>query len=224
MPYHKTKESERTKYVYAFGKNGCQKIVLLPGKDGVTEVDIKRLHSWDDYEVDRNYANWKVPRTKEEKKVIKTWTEEYSRLFEDRFGYEPCKADLKAAVEDKFPPNWHISIDEAEERYKDKFEMRLDEAATREETFRKAIHDRIIELLEGLTDREKEIYRLVVTEEMKMKEAAAVLGISDSYVSRVMKKIRAILESDKFLRKNYGLGSDFDEVNRHETWEDTDES
>ena len=208
MPYHKTKESERTKYVYAFGKNGCRKIVLLPGKDGVTELDIKRLHSWDDYEVDRNYANWKVPRTEEEKKVIKTWTEEYCRLFEDRYGYEPNREDLKAAVAARFPMNWHLSLDEVDDEFKDKSTIRFDESQEREEEFRETVRDRIETLLEGLTEREKDIYELVVLKEMKKKEAAALLGISDSYVSRVMKKIEGILRNDKVLQKIYGAGSD----------------
>ncbi len=164
----------------------------------------------DDYEVERNLANWKVPRTEEEKKEIAIWAEEYSRAFEDRYGYEPCEADLKAAVEAKFPANWNGSIDEIEENFRDKSTAFSNDTETREKQFQEAIELRIEELLEGLSDREKEIYRLSVKEDLNNKEAGKVLGISDSYVSRVMKKIRAILKYDKILRKIYGVGSDSD--------------
>ena len=210
MKFHKTGKEARTSYSYEFkNEDGdAQKVTILPGQNGVTELDIAFLHKLDDREVENNLKTLKAPRTEKEKEEIAAWSEEYSRVFEDRYGYAPCEADLKAAVAARFPMNWHLSLDEVDDEFKDKSTIRFDESQEREEEFRETIHARIETLLEGLTQREKDIYELVVLKEMKKKEAAAVLSISDSYVSRVMKKIEGILRNDKVLQKIYSASSD----------------
>ena len=224
--FHKTFKEARKTYSYEFVISGGdrQTVTIIPGRDGVTEVDIKRLHNMDDSEVDGNLEAWRIPRTEEQKRDIEAWVEEYCRLFADRYGYEPCKADLKAIVKAKFPTLWNVSIDEIEENLGDKFTAFSNETETRENQFQDAIEIRIGELLGGLSAREKDIYRLVVKEDCNCTEAGKALGISDSYVSRVMKKIRAILRDDRILQKFYGVGSDSDEKDPLKIQEDTDES
>ena len=57
MRLKKTNKTNRTTYTYAFtdtddkGKTFIRKQTLRPGEDGVTEIDIKLLHSLDDREV-----------------------------------------------------------------------------------------------------------------------------------------------------------------------------
>ena len=56
MRLKKTKQTERTTYTYTFtntdenGNHFISKQILYPGEDGVTEMDIKMLHSMDDHE------------------------------------------------------------------------------------------------------------------------------------------------------------------------------
>lgn len=47
---YKTSQKKREQYVYY--SNGKKVATIIPGEDGVTEVDIERLHSEDDQEVD----------------------------------------------------------------------------------------------------------------------------------------------------------------------------
>ncbi len=48
---HKTSQKNRTNYIYYTSEGS--KIVITPGKNGVTEADIELLHSLDDTEVDK---------------------------------------------------------------------------------------------------------------------------------------------------------------------------
>ena len=87
MKIFKTNAAKRESYTYTFtnvdGKE--QSVTLRPGEDGVTEADIKMLHSLDDSEVYYNLKNLRPERTDEEKAAIKAWTEEIiqCRCFQD---------------------------------------------------------------------------------------------------------------------------------------------
>jgi len=207
MKTHKTPTSARTEYTYEFADG--TKVTLSPGKDGVTELDIKELHRLDDREVECNIRNSRPERTSEQKEVVNAWKEKYSRSFEERYGYTPNATDIQAAADIAFPANWNISLDEVGEKLKDKTNIICDKSWNATDDYQEKIEERIAFLLEGLTGREKEIYRLVVKEGLKKYEAGKILGISDSYVSRVMKKIRAIIEADEIIKKLHLSGSDF---------------
>lgn len=207
MRTHKTPTSARTEYTYEFADG--TKVTLSPGRDGVTELDIRELHRLDDREVENNIRNSHPERTTEQKEAINTWKEEYSRLIEEKYGYAPNATDIQAAADIAFPPNWNFSLDEVQEKFKDKTSIFADESQNATDEYQAEIKERITFLLEDLTEREKEIYHLVVEEGLKKYEAGERLGISDSYVSRVMKKIEAIIASDEILKKLHFSGSDF---------------
>lgn len=73
MRLKKTNQTNRTTYTYCFtdtddkGKTFIRKQTLRPGEDGVTEIDIKLLHSLDDSEVYINIKNMRPPVTDEQK-------------------------------------------------------------------------------------------------------------------------------------------------------------
>lgn len=75
MKIHKTRNDERETYIYRFSDG--TKVELNPGEDGVTEVDIKKLHALDDSEVYYNKKNLRPERTKEEKVEIDAWKKEF---------------------------------------------------------------------------------------------------------------------------------------------------
>ena len=87
MGIRKTRSDERTTYVYRFAD--ATKVELKPGKDGITEVDIKKLHALDDSEVYYNNKNLRPERTKEEKAEIESWKQEFISDFKKSNGYEP---------------------------------------------------------------------------------------------------------------------------------------
>ena len=55
LNYRKTPRGQRGTYTYEFADG--EKITVIPGAEGCTEIDIRRLHSIDDHEV---YVNIKV--------------------------------------------------------------------------------------------------------------------------------------------------------------------
>lgn len=65
MKTKKTRWDKRGTYTFQF--NDGTSITLRPGEDGVTEADIKILHSLDDAEVYNNIKNSRPPMTAEEK-------------------------------------------------------------------------------------------------------------------------------------------------------------
>ena len=71
LKIRKTRSDERTTYVYRFADE--TKVELKPVKDGITEVDIKKLHALDDSEVYYNNKNLRPGRSKEEKAGIDAW-------------------------------------------------------------------------------------------------------------------------------------------------------
>ena len=75
----KTYQDDRMTYSYQFA-NG-DKYTLEIDKDGITEADIKLLHSLDDSEVYNNCKNARPGRTKEEKDIIKVWRENFIEDF-----------------------------------------------------------------------------------------------------------------------------------------------
>ena len=79
MRLRKTRQEERATYTYTFtnADGNEERVTLKPGENGVTEADIKMLHSFDDSEVYYNLKNLKPKRTEEEKAEIEKWKKEY---------------------------------------------------------------------------------------------------------------------------------------------------
>ena len=97
MRIRKTKKEDRMVYKY---KTSRGIIVIKPGEDDVTEIDIKLLHSIDDSEVYYNLKNLRPERTNEEKAAIKEWRKSFIENFKREHGYEPNKYIVNDAVEE----------------------------------------------------------------------------------------------------------------------------
>ena len=79
----KTYQDDRMTYSYEFADG--DKYTLEIDKDGITEADIKLLHSIDDNEVYNNCKN--------------------------NHGYEPQKSDVDYYENEEFPRNYNLSLD-----------------------------------------------------------------------------------------------------------------
>lgn len=117
MRTRKTNSNDRAAYKYTScvrnedGSYSEETIEIKPGENGVTEADIKMLHSMDDSEVYYNNKNLRPTRTAEEKAEIKAWKEKYIKRFEERYGYKPNKDDVEYAANEHFPRNYNLSLD-----------------------------------------------------------------------------------------------------------------
>ncbi len=118
MKFHKTPRSKRSTYTYeVYDADGIKlpSIVIRPGEEGVTEVDIKALHALDDSEV---YYNLKAskPRTDTElKNKREEWRAQYIEEFIKKYGYSPHPKDVEDAVKERFPKNWTESLEKLQE-------------------------------------------------------------------------------------------------------------
>lgn len=172
MKIFKTNAAKRESYTYTFtnvdGKE--QSVTLRPGEDGVTEADIKMLHSLDDSEVYYNLKNLRPERTDEEKAAIKAWTEEYIKKETVYRGYEPTADEIKDVVKEHFPSNYNLSFDydfgerDSESKTDTAFDKSqlLYQAALVAETEESDETYRIRELINQMTDKQRKI--LILTE------------------------------------------------------------
>jgi RNA polymerase sigma factor (sigma-70 family) len=202
----KTKQTERTTYTYTFtdtdekGKQFIRKQTLRPGEDGVTEMDIKMLHSMDDHEVYINIKNLRPEMTDKEKAEQATWIEWFKSDFFIKYGYEPTKDDIKAAVSERYPKNWVMSLnlfesDDDGGDTSDRHEELADPNAfvDPDDSLPSDVR-RMREIVSGCTDKQREAYRLVYIEGYTEKEAAKIMGCTQQgvhkHISLVVKKIK----------------------------------
>lgn len=206
MRLKKTKQTQRTTYTYTFtdtdenGNHFIRRQTLRPGEDGVTEMDIKMLHSIDDHEVYINIKNLRPEMTAEEKAEQAAWVERFKADFLIKYGYEPNKDDVKAAVSDRYPKNWVMSLNQFEsdddggdtsDRHT---ELTDPNALVDPDDSLPADVRRMREIVSGCTDKQREAYRLVYIEGFTEKDAALVMGCSQQGVHKhldlIKKKIK----------------------------------
>ncbi|MCM1530554.1 MAG: hypothetical protein NC093_11260 [Alistipes sp.] len=117
----KTAANKRNTYIYRFhgvetvggrSREYIEEIELIPGEDGVTADDIKKLYAAEDSDVYYNLKTRRPQRTAEEKAHITKWKADYIRRFREAHGYEPNAADVNDAADEAFPKNWSASLDE----------------------------------------------------------------------------------------------------------------
>ncbi|WP_018659199.1 RNA polymerase sigma factor [Allofustis seminis] len=198
MKTRKTRSDKRRDYTYSFSDG--RKVVLKVGEDGVTEMDIKMLHSMDDSEVYYNNKNLRPNRSDKEKEEIQKWKKKYVEDFKAKHGYEPNQVDVDEMANEVFPRNYNLSLD-----YDQDGELDSDKKSISYETSTLDDYSEIFSpwsekmesLLKGLTDRQREILNLRYVEGYKQVEIARMLGISSAGVKKHLDKAEA------FIKKNY---------------------
>lgn len=196
MRIRKTKQKERGVYKYIStvrAENGEyveKTIILKPGEDGITELDIKRLHSLDDSEVYNNNKNLRPKRTKEEKEMMNRWKKAYIQKFIEEHGYEPNKEDVDYEMEQAFPKNYNVSIDNNDIDF-DKSELGLHTAIHDDRDFEWS--EKMLKIMEKMTTKQKEIINLMFIDELKQNEVAERLGISAAAVNTHFSKVKKII-------------------------------
>ena len=177
----KTYQDDRITYSYEFAN--CDKYTLEIDKDGITEADIKLLHSIDDNEVYNNCKNVRPGRTKEEKDIIKVWRENFIEEFKNNHGYEPQKSDVDYYENEEFPRNYNLSLD-ADLVNSDK--SAIENMVVKNTEFEWT--DKMLTAFEILTDNEKLVIEKIYLENMKKIDIAAEMGISNAMVTKYHKK------------------------------------
>lgn len=201
MRLKKTKSTDRTTYTYTFtdmdenGNRFIRRQTLRPGEDGVTELDIKRLHSMDDHEVYINIKNLRPGMTAEEKAERADWIERFKSDFLLKHGYEPTKDDIKAAVSERYPKNWAISLNQFEsdddggdtsDRHA---ELADPNAFVDPDDALPADVRRMREIVSTCTKKQQEAYRLVYIEGLTETEAANAAGCSQPSINQRLNKV-----------------------------------
>ena len=225
MRFRKTPQSARTVYVYeTVNEKGVRKTIdtITPGKDGVTEVDVKHLHYIEDYETECNIASLHFMTPAQLKRERRQWKQEFTQKFKAENGREPYLEELKKAQETEFKPYCFLSIESIEEDLGDKSSILAVESRISDFDTRYAIKEKIDSLVRNLSDKELQIFNLYfLLEEKNKTRVAEAVGVSDTYVRKVIKKIRAIFEADEFLKDFYLASSDLPRNHRLHTQEDT---
>lgn len=190
MKIRKTNYKKRDTYIYTFtGLNGKEeKIVLRPGENGVTEADIKTLHALDDSEVYYNNKNLRPERTPEEKAEIKEWTRKFIEEETAKRGDVPSEYEIAYKVEERFPKNYNLSLeydfgtDESDTDF-DKNRL-LYQLAVNPNCEDSEDTERVRELIEELTDKQKKVIKKVLYEEMNFTQISKEMKISVKNVSK----------------------------------------
>lgn len=171
MKFRKTAANARETYPYRFGNGDT--VILKPGEDGVTEMDIKSLHALDDSEVYYNIKNSRPQLSDEEKAEIKEW--------EDKHPGE------------EVPKNWNLSIESLEDEgiSQDKSRILADVSYSPFEDVSPEV-DRLREVVQMLTPEQQEIYRRVFINEEPAQDVAKDMGIpSKQAMNNRLNKIKA---------------------------------
>ena len=204
MRLRKTRQEERTTYTYTFtnADGNEERVTLKPGENGVTEADIKMLHSFDDSEVYYNLKNLKPKRTEEEKAEIEKWKKEYINNVTKERGYAPTDDEVKEAEKEMFPSNYNLSLDyvfgnDDSDTDMDKSRILHQVATSTEEKVDSPETLRIRELISKLSEKQKNVVQKVWFEEMSFTEVAKETGTSPANIKQTYDRAIA------YLRKNY---------------------
>ena len=153
------------------------------------------LHSMDDSEVYYNNKNLRPTRTAEEKAEIKAWKEEYIQHFNLKHGYEPNKDDVEYAAEEHFPRNYNLSLDFDADGELEVDKSHLAEALSTTDDYGFSADDYGFEMSEEmenafstLTDKQRQVIRLMFIEGYTQSEIASMLGISSAGVKKHLDK------------------------------------
>lgn len=183
MKIRKTRQDRRETYRYeAYLENGNGEytkecIELKPGTDGVTEAWIKILHSLDDHEVYMNCKNSRPPMTDEQKAEKREWEE--------------------AHPGEKYMKNWNLSLDylSTDDDAQDKSSLIKDSSYSIDDVPADVL--RLREVVETMTDKQKQVYTLHVLQEYSFTEISKIMQTSVPNVTKHFEKAK------DHIRKNF---------------------
>lgn len=202
MRIHKTNQKDRGVYKYTTtqrtekGEYVEKIIVIKPGENGVTELDIKMLHSMDDSEVYYNLKNARPERTKEEKAEIEVWKQKFVSDFKERHGYEPNKFIIEDAVNDAFPRDYNLSIDFDADGNIDPDKRLIASISDKESGEMFEWSERMEEVLSLLTDKQRLVINLMFVDGYKQSEIADLMSISSAAVKKHLDKAKEIIKNN----------------------------
>lgn len=182
MKFHKLTWDEENP-VYTYHTATGTSISIRPGDvspyDGkvVTAEDIKVLISCFNAEVRNNIKNCKAPLSKKEKEEIREWEE--------------------AHPGETAPKKWNASLNHIVENHEE-----MDSSSLMLEIFNRShpenpSADRLWELIDQMTEVQRRALVLFRIEGMSLKEISALLGRSESAISR------AVSRAEDFIKKNF---------------------
>ena len=202
MEIRKTNQKDREVYKYSFqvrtenGEYATKTVVLNPGENGVTELDIKMLHSFDDSEVYYNLKNARPERTKEEKAEIEKWKQRFFSDFKERHGYEPNKYIIEDAVKDAFPRNYNLSLDFDDDGDIDPDKKLIASIADKDSDGEFKWSERMEKVLSFLTDKQRLVINLMFVEGYKQSEIADLMNISSAAVKKLLDKAKETIKNN----------------------------
>lgn len=167
MKFKKTPRNQRSTYTYTYYDNAGkrQSVTIRPGENGVTEMDIKTLHSLDDSEVYINLKNAKPP--------MMAWDEEWNATHphEDRLKNYTLSIDsLKDEEEGISTSDRYLSLaapDEADEQ------LQI-----------------VREVVTTLSEEQQVLYRLHFIEGYSTSKLAEMYGVSAAAISKRLRHIK----------------------------------
>ena len=202
MKIRKTNKKDRGVYKYTTtertekGAYVEKTIKLKPGENGVTELDIKILHSMDDSEVYYNLKNIRPERTKEEKAEIEVWKQKFVGDFKERHGYEPNKYIIEDAVKDAFPRDYNLSLDYDADGDIDPDKRMIASISDKESDEMFEWSEHMEEVLSLLTDKQRLVINLMFVEGYKQSEIADLMSISSAAVKKHLDKAKEIIKNN----------------------------
>lgn len=202
MKIRKTNKKDRGVYKYTTtertekGAYVEKTIKLKPGENGVTELDIKILHSMDDSEVYYNLKNARPERTKEEKAEIEVWKQKFVGDFKEKHGYEPNKYIIKDAVNYAFPRDYNLSLDFDADGDIDPDKRLIASISDKESDEMFEWSERMEEVLSLLTDKQRLVINLMFVEGYTQSEIADLMNISSAAVKKHLDKAKEIIKNN----------------------------
>ena len=193
MKIRKTRSDERTTYVYRFADE--TKLELKPGEDGITEVDIKKLHALDDSEVYYN-KNLRPGRSKEEKAGIDAWKQEFISDFKKSHGYEPNEDMLKGEVEERFPRNYNLSLDFDNDGDIDPDKRLIATIKFKDMNEEFEWSEHMEDILSLLTDKQRLVIKLMYVDGYEQSEISYLMNISSAAVKKHLDKAKETIKNN----------------------------
>lgn len=195
MKIRKTRKEKRGVYVYESEETG-QKVIIKPGEDGVTEIDIKTLHALDDSEVYFNNKNLRPEKTEQEKAEIEAYKKKYIKNFKDKYGYAPHPEDVKDEIKEVFPSNYNLSLDYTFESEIDEDKSKVISATA--VSFNDGKFSWSYEMedaLEKLTNKQREVIELKFVGGYNQSEIANILGVSSTAIYNRLQDAFKVIEA-----------------------------